>query len=74
MTLSDFKLLSNVSYDELSGVVNVLPCVSCSVDFLSDNRRSTIFYIDMVSTCTDFVFNVSKNLMEYMVYRYFHLI
>jgi len=46
-------LSSIVSYDELSGEVKILH--TSLVDFLSDKRRSTIFYINMASTCADFV-------------------
>ncbi|KAF8801648.1 hypothetical protein BYT27DRAFT_7197867 [Phlegmacium glaucopus] len=49
-------LSSVVSYDELSGVVKILH--TSLVDFLSDRRRSTIFYIDMASACTDFVHHI----------------
>ncbi|KAF8809941.1 hypothetical protein BYT27DRAFT_7187250 [Phlegmacium glaucopus] len=47
------NLASIVRYDESSGEVKILH--ASLVDFLSDKRRSTVFYIDMVNTCTDFV-------------------
>ncbi|KAF8809938.1 hypothetical protein BYT27DRAFT_7187242 [Phlegmacium glaucopus] len=46
------NLASVVRYDESSGEVKILH--ASLVDFLSDKRRSTVFYIDMVNTCTDF--------------------
>ena len=49
-------LSSIVSYDESSREVKVLH--ASLVDFLADKRRSTTFYIDMASTCTDFVCRV----------------
>jgi len=50
--LALIDLLSIVSYDESSGEVEILH--TSLVDFLSDKNRSTIFYIDMAGTCTDF--------------------
>ena len=47
------NLSAIVSYDESSRDVQVLH--ASLVDFLSDKRRSNIFYIDMPSTCTDFL-------------------
>ena len=54
------NLSSLVSYQECSGDVMVLH--ASFVDFLSDKRRSNVFYIDMASTCTEFF----QRLLQYV--------
>ena len=58
--LALIDLSSIVSYDESSGEVKILH--ASLVDFLSDKRRSNVYYIDMLSTCTDF----SCRILEYV--------
>ena len=57
--LALINLSSIVSYDESSGVLRILH--ASLVDFLSDKRRSTIYYIDMPSTCIEF----SRRMFQY---------
>ena len=53
------NLSSIILYDEY-GEVNVLH--ASLADFLCDKRRSTIYYIDMASTCTEFI----QRIIEYV--------